>query len=299
MVLLSACMRVNVDLTLNEDDTVDGAFIMAISDEAAELMGQDPASAWDEMSTDMTDGMPESMTEEPYAEDGYTGSRLVFEDTDISEFSSGMDDDLNITREGDEFVVTGVMDMSDTSGELAGVPSSILDSFEIRIAITFPGEVTEHTGTLDGTTVTWEPQIGEATEISARGEATAGALGGMSTALWVALAVVAVLVIAALAFFLLRKKRTPAAAGQQLPGQTAPYGAPQGQPAPHGQPFAAPQGQPFPGQPGPAPQGQPLPPQGAPYAPPAGSPQQPTDQPAQPGADGDDDTPRPSNGPAV
>lgn len=117
----------------------------------------------------MTDGMPEGVTEEPYAEDGYTGSRLTF-------------------------------------------------------------EVTEHTGTPDGTTATWEPQIGEATEISARGEATGSAHGGSSTVLWIVLAVAAVLVIAAVAFFALRKKRTPAVAGPAgQPGQPASYAAPQGQ----------------------------------------------------------------------
>lgn len=170
-----------MDLTLNEDDTADGSIVMAISDETAEALGQDPQALWDQMGSEMESDLPPGATQEPYAEDGYTGTRLTYTDQPISSMSAGPTDDLSITREGDEFVVSGSMDLSDeemgmdgTDPESDEMTRQMMEGFDVSISITFPGEVAETNGEVDGTTVTWTPVVGEVTEISARGSAVGG-----------------------------------------------------------------------------------------------------------------------------
>ncbi|MBD5785135.1 hypothetical protein IF650_02980 [Cellulosimicrobium terreum] len=179
--LLSSCMRVDMNLTLHEDDTADGTIIMAISDEAAETLGMDPQEMWDQMGSEMESDMPEGATQEPYAEDGYTGTKMTYAGQPISEMSTGGAEELSITREGDEFVVSGTMDMTgeefdpSTGDEQADeMTRQMMEGFEVRISVTFPGEVGETNGEVDGTTVTWSPVMGETNEISARGSAIEG-----------------------------------------------------------------------------------------------------------------------------
>ncbi|MCB7135106.1 LppM family (lipo)protein [Cellulosimicrobium marinum] len=178
---LAGCMKMDMNLTLNEDDTADGTIIMAFSDEFAESLGQDPQALWDQMGSEMESDLPPGATQEPYAEDGYTGTKMTYTGQPISEMSTGSADELSITREGDEFVVSGTMDMSDEELGLDGSDPStdemtrqMMDGFEVIISITFPGEVGETNGEVDGNTVTWRPVMGEVNEISARGSAVAG-----------------------------------------------------------------------------------------------------------------------------
>ena len=62
----------------------------------------------------------------------------------------------------DTYEVTGVMDLTSDDADLVGNPfedqiGDAFDTAELRVAITFPGEVLETNGQVDGTTVTWVP----------------------------------------------------------------------------------------------------------------------------------------------
>jgi hypothetical protein len=172
-------------LTLNDDDTFDGSVVMAFSDELAESMGSDPQELWDQMGSEMESELPEGATQEPYAQDGYTGTRITYADQPISQLSSAGADSISVAREGDEYVVSGSMDMTGeefnpetgdaTSDEMT---RQMMESLDIKISITFPGEVAESNGEVDGNTVTWTPVVGEVNEMSARGSAVAGGAAG-------------------------------------------------------------------------------------------------------------------------
>jgi hypothetical protein len=179
LAVLTGCMKIDMAFTLSEEDTVSGTMVMALSDEFAESLGMDPQELWDsanEGEDSLTEDLPEGATEEPYSDGEYTGVQVTYADQPIADMAS---EDLSITREGDEFVIDGVMDFTDDeAAETGEMPAEILDSFLMRIAVTFPGEVIETNGTVDGSTVTWEPVFGEVTEITARGSAVAGGGGG-------------------------------------------------------------------------------------------------------------------------
>lgn len=296
-------------ITLDDDDTFSGSVVMAFSDELAKSMGSDPQELWDQMGTEMESDLPEGATQEPYAEDGYTGTRITYSDMPVSELDTGAADSLSVVREGDDYVVSGTMDMTGeefqpesgdaTSDELT---RQMMESLDIRISITFPGEVAETNGEVDGTTVTWRPVVGEVNDMSARGSAVAGGAatsddetgsddttddgtsgttdGGQGTTdrsssgvpawLWFIIGgVVLLAIIGVVLWLVLRSKPTP------QDGQTAGFqqGGYPGQP---GQYPGQPQGQQYPGQPGQYPaQGQPGQYPGQPY------PAQPQGQPGQ------------------
>lgn len=151
--------------------------------------------------------VPEGSTVEPYDEDGFVGQRVIFEDTAISEFDDPESVTISYDEESGQYEVGGAMDFN-TGGEGVGdIPPGMAESFEVSVSVTFPGEVIEHNGELDGTTVTWQPQLGEATEFYAIAE-DGGGSGGLSW-LWVGLAVIAALLVIGLAV-LFGRRRWPA-----------------------------------------------------------------------------------------
>ena len=92
-------------------------------------------------------------------------------------------DSLSIERVGDTYEVNGVLDLGMEDADLEGNPfeeqiTEAFDTAELRIAITFPGEVLETNGRVQGTTVTWRPVFGERTEITAVASAVPDSAGG-------------------------------------------------------------------------------------------------------------------------
>ena len=170
--LLSACMKLDVDLTLNSDDTATGTMLLAVSDRAAEAAQMTPAELFEEMDgDDLAEGAAEV---QDYAEDGFTGKRYVFEGSALTDVS---DETMQITRAGDDFVVEGSLpltaeDLGFTEAELSDpAVKPLLDSVDINVTIAFPGAVSESNGTIEGNTVTWVAKIGEKNKLTARGAA--------------------------------------------------------------------------------------------------------------------------------
>lgn len=175
---LAGCMKLDVHLDLQADDTVDGMMTMAFSKDLVELSGGDADELVAEMQRDLFGGTDEDdfgdATVEPYDDETFVGTTMIFQGAPLEQFAKGDADSLTVIREGEEFVVSGVMDLSD-DGESEVDTSFFSSGMDVRLAVTFPGDVAEHNGTLDGRTVTWAPKLGDRVEISARGSAVAGA----------------------------------------------------------------------------------------------------------------------------
>jgi hypothetical protein len=213
--LLSGCLKLDQALTLNEDDTVDGEIVFAVNRSFLDLAGIS-ADEFLEQTTEGDSPVPEGVEfeTEPYEDDEYIGSRFTFEGAPLSAFENGAADELSITREGDTFVVSGSLDASSEDLDPTGTPGAeeILDSFDVRISVTFPGEVEEATGEIDGNTVTWTPSLGETTEISARGSAIASGEIGNPALIWIVIGALVVLAVVVIAVVAGRKKGAPAVA---------------------------------------------------------------------------------------
>ena len=232
---LSGCIKLDMDLAVSSDDTVSGAVIFAIDDSFAELPGVDPKDLF-EGTSPVDQPSAGTVREEPYEADGKVGTRLVFEDVPIEEFSQGEGEDaLRITREGETYVVTGSLDLTgdETStgadgtdgadGETPPVDLGAITDAEVRVAIAFPGAVISSNGAVDGNTVVWEPAFGEVAEIQAVAER--GSTFPWSLVAAGALIAGLLLVGGFLAVSMRRGKAAPAAA---LPeGSIVPGAAPQ------------------------------------------------------------------------
>lgn len=266
--LLSACLKLDMDLEVSSDDTVSGRVIFAVQRELLDLAG---GSVEDILGTDAP--LPEDVegvTVEEYEDDEFAGQQFNFDSVPLSEFNQEQgDEQLRIVRDGDVFRVTGVLDLSSGLGAtgatgLEGLdPSQFLQGAELRIRITFPGEVIESNGQVNGNAVTWEPEVGERLEIQATGSAIGGGSGGSNLTLWLIIGAIVVVAAVVVGVVMAQRRRPATAEAAAGAAPSTPAGEPT-PPAPMAGELTPPAGQaPGVGTPPPAP---------PPVEPPSGSP---------------------------
>jgi hypothetical protein len=262
--LMTGCIKLNINLGINSDNTVSGTVEFGVQKELLDLTGQ---NVEDLLGTDspFASDAP-GVTVEPFDDGEFAGQQFIFEDLSIEEFNSGgvagasgatgvtgAGDSLQIARQGDTFVVTGLLDLSSglsgVTGPFGGTGGAqFLESADIKIAITFPGEVLEAPGgQIDGNTVTYLPEFGERLEINATGSAVdngeaADVVGGSDSFLPLLLIIAGVVLVLLLVILLVVRSRrnkvgegTPsgfAETGSAAQPVAAPPGAPTDAPPP-------------------------------------------------------------------
>ncbi|MEP7033482.1 MAG: hypothetical protein ABI879_05830 [Actinomycetota bacterium] len=241
-VLLTGCIKLNVDFDVSSDNTVSGTMVFAFSKQLLQLTGQS-AQELIGSSAPIPSSVP-GVSAKAYDDGDFVGEEFTFDGVPLTQFNADDPESLSIVRHGDTFTVSGVLDLSGGAGA-SGATSSIpginqaLGGADIRISITFPGSVTDTNGTVDGTTVTWKPQVGQRLELRATAGATGS--GSSSTSSIVLIVGIALVVIVAIALFMNgRRKGTvdDAAAGMppmvpsEAPAMQAPPTMPQPPPAP-------------------------------------------------------------------
>jgi hypothetical protein len=231
--LMTGCIKLNMNIGLNSDNTVSGTVEFGIQKELLDLTGQ---NVEDLLGSDapFPSNAP-GVTVEPFDDGEFAGQQFIFEDVPIEEFNSGgfvgsgtgatgisgvtgAGDTLNIARQGDTFVVTGVLDLSTglsgATGPFGGTGGAqFFESAEIKIAITFPGAVAEAPGgQIDGNTVTYVPTFGERLEIDATGSAVdngeaVDVVGGSDSMLPLILIIAGVVLVVLIILFLVIRSR--------------------------------------------------------------------------------------------
>jgi hypothetical protein len=260
--VLTGCIKLNMDLVINSDDTVSGVVQFGVQKELLELTGQ---SAEDLLGDAPLPSDAPGVTTEPFEDEEFAGQQFNFESLPIAQFNQSQvtgatgltgvpaTDTLTITHQGDTFVVVGVLDLSggDITGAtnpFGGTGAELLESAEIRVSITFPGDVIEATGgQIEGNTVTYLPRFGDRLEIDATGsaiddgdaEAAAGGDDGGSNLLLILIIAGVVVALAVVLFLILRNRRGGGGAGfgEATPATnpetaTPPPGAPTDTPPP-------------------------------------------------------------------
>lgn len=177
---LAGCIKMDMALSI-EDDKIDGSMIFAIDKQLAQQTGQDIKELFKQASEESLEDLPDGVKQEEYDDGRYYGAKYIFEESPLDEFTGAGSDSLSITHDGDQYKISGNMDM--TGPKFAGATSDpltagVLKSIDIKIAITFPGPVISHNGEKKGTTVTWHPKFGEKNPIEAVASDKGGAIGG-------------------------------------------------------------------------------------------------------------------------
>ena len=209
--LLAGCFKVNMDVKVSPENTISGSAIIAVDESLIELSGQSADQLFEDMN--MSD-LPAGAQVEPYEEDGFIGQRITFDEVSLEDFrgentlsGGAAGDELDIVRRGDEFLVSGSIDMSGQDFTGTEIPEEFMDNFEFRVSITFPGEVKSATGDIDGNTVTWEPTIGENTKV----EAVASAIPSKNSPLLMILLIAAGALVLGAVVYLFTHRKAPVA----------------------------------------------------------------------------------------
>ncbi len=177
--LLTGCIKLDMALTVNKDKTVSGSVILGIADSLASL-GSSTGSS-EAPTTGGLDGLinkkAKGVTVSKYHEGGFTGEKVTFDHSPLAAFSSSTQKDgsFAIDIKGNKAYISGSLNLANTGTQPSGT-ASMDDAFakamfagaQIRIAVTFPGKITKSTGEIskDGRTVTWNPTIGEKTNLA-------------------------------------------------------------------------------------------------------------------------------------
>ena len=204
-VSLTGCLKFNIGLTVNPGDTVSGSVVVAVSKELAAMAASSP----DKIKTDDIFPTGPGVTSKAFDDGKFVGTQYEFSNVPLAALSAGQSKmgQLHIVREGDNLVTGGLFDFtgsSDTDMSSNPFAQTLMKSMDLKIAITYPGKVLETSGEISGTTVTWVPEYGKKTEL------TAVAYAPLSSAfpwLWVGGGVVVVVIAALIVFFVLRARK--------------------------------------------------------------------------------------------
>lgn len=271
--LMTGCIKLNMNLGINSDNTVSGTIEFGVQKELLDLTGQNVEDLLGSDAPFPTNAP--GVTVEPFDDGEFAGQQFIFEDAPIEEFNSGgilgasgatgasgetsgagAGDTLQIARQGDTFVVTGLLDLSSglsgVTGPLGGTGGAqFFESADIKIAITFPGEVLQAPGgEIDGNTVTYVPEFGERLEINATGSAVdngeaADVVGGSDSFLPLILIIAGVVLVLLIVVLVVRSRRHEGDGGTPSGfGEAGSAGAPVA--APPGAPTAPPPAPPMP-----------------------------------------------------
>lgn len=165
---LSGCVRMGLELELLPDDVARPSLVLGIEDQVLETTGRSADGVIDTLVRG-NDPAETAIRVEDWNGDGYTGERYVYGEMNTGQVGAATALPVNVVREGDEYVVTGTLDLTREGLGLPGQGS--LDDLDVVLDVAFPGPVTESNGTISGNTVHWDPPLGDLYEIHARGSA--------------------------------------------------------------------------------------------------------------------------------
>lgn len=158
VVLVSGgCTRARVAVAVTPDDLVTGEVVVATvvgSDQEPGSVLTPPAA------------VASKVRAEPYRQDGYAGTRLLFTELTFDEFSVLLQ---SVTDAPDglrlELRRAGALVLFNGRVDLTGMPNP--ERSDVQVRISFPGTVTGTNGEQQERTVSWIVQPGKVTELTA------------------------------------------------------------------------------------------------------------------------------------
>lgn len=154
--LATGCLRAQVAAAVRGDDTVTGEVVIATLAEekdAGAVLNPPP-------------DMGSRVRAQPYRQDGYAGTRLLFTELTFEEFGrlnqvpGGQGNRLRfqLRRSGELVIFTGRVDL---------VQVAAPDRVDVGVRMSFPGRITATNGRQAGNEITWRPPVGEITDLTA------------------------------------------------------------------------------------------------------------------------------------
>jgi hypothetical protein len=201
--LLTGCFRFEADLTVQDDDTLDGTLTIAVDEELASflpggvetlrqiLTGTLSGAGLDAGNIDVA----------PFEDDGLVGETVTLQDVPLPQGDTGfVPGSFSIVHEGDEYRLDGFFDLSPATLPVVPLPTGApdvaeaLEDAEVRLAVAFPGRVVSANGDIDGCAVSWEPPIGEQVTVEAVAEDSGSCRVGLRWWSWLLFGLAALVV---------------------------------------------------------------------------------------------------------
>src|SRR5688500_7227104 len=80
---LSGCFKLDMDMTVSSDDTIDGVVVVAVDKDLADMADEDSGD-----DSELTEeDVPEGATIEEYDEDGFVGQKVTFDGVSMDELN--------------------------------------------------------------------------------------------------------------------------------------------------------------------------------------------------------------------
>jgi len=171
LLVLSGCMRTNVNLELFENDTASMVMGMAIQDSALEPFGISPEAFWAEVSGDLnTEDLQRDIpgaTVDPFPEEGWTGMQINIPAVPFDELTATDDvgvSGLTVERVGDSFEISAALGQADQIAEIEATAADsgglidaeqMLSTMDLSFTLTCPGPIQVTNGQASGNQVTW------------------------------------------------------------------------------------------------------------------------------------------------
>ncbi|MDR1851211.1 MAG: hypothetical protein LBR21_00945 [Propionibacteriaceae bacterium] len=245
LLVLAGCVKLEMNVDIKGDNDVQLQAVVGIEKDYASMAEVTEDNVCDKLGSSLssdTDIQTKAVDDGEYISCEITGTQS------IDGFNSDSVDQ-GITHADGLYTFKLKVDESELSG-YPGASTSLDTMFSaFKISVTFPGEVTEHSGTstVSGTTVTWT-QVSElfssegllASGKDAGGLFSSGA--GLNPTTWIILGIALVVVVAVIVLVIVLARNKKAKQAQQQ-AQYQPYGQYPQQPGQYGQPGAYGQGQ--------------------------------------------------------
>lgn len=226
---LSGCMQLNMGLTVNADDTVDGQLLLTAQKSVLTSRNKNVAVAFAELRQNIP-ALPAG-EEVGYEDDKLFGTQIAYRKAPLAGFDT---ESVKLVRDGDLYRFSLPLDPKKYGGKVAEQnpqnQQAFLKLMSFEISVTFPGRVIDSNGTVNGRSVSWKVDsnqdkpaelraVAEAPPRPSTSPAAAAAEGGFPWLLVVG-GVLVVVLLAAVGVLLLRRRRptAPAAPGPTSPG---------------------------------------------------------------------------------
>ncbi|WP_328374413.1 DUF3153 domain-containing protein [Micromonospora zamorensis] len=240
---LSSCMQLNMGLTVNANDTVDGQLLLTAEKSVLSARNKNIPAAFAELRQNIP-ALPAG-EETGYEDSKLFGSQISYRKAPLAGFDT---ESVKLVRDGDLYRFTLPLDPKKYGGMVAQQnpqqQQAFLKLMSFEISVTFPGRVIDSNGTVNGRSVSWRVDsnqdkpselraVAEAPPRPSASPAAAGDDGGGFPWLLVGGGALLLLLLAAVGVLLVRRRQaaTPAAPGPTPPGPTPP-GPPVGAPGP-------------------------------------------------------------------
>lgn len=182
--ILAGCMQLNMSLTVNTDDTIDGQLLLTAD---KQILTSNNTKTLEQGFADLRQNipaMPEG-AETVYQDATRYGSLISYDHTPLSKFNS---ESIKLVKNNGTYRFTLPLDPKLYGSKFSSAnpqqQAVFMKAMEFEIQVTFPGRVLDSNGSEVGTTVTWQVKSGaeKPVQLFATAEIPAGAPQGTASA---------------------------------------------------------------------------------------------------------------------